>query len=344
MPKSLMIRPEEVRGSGQVTFDPIPINQYNRTLTEELDRFARVDLIRIHRDMAYIRGFETMLNEVKLKSSYQGIQYDHRGPAHLSIGQEASAVGQAYLLGIDDHIFGSHRSHGEILAKGLSAIEKLDTHGLPPQAFLGVAGMPGLTAYSGLLEIGAPKPGETVFVSGGAGAVGSVVAQIAKIKGCTVIATAGSAEKCNWLRSAGVDYAINYKDGDLLAAVRAAAPKGVDVYFDNVGGEHLEIAMEVANPFARFAECGMISQYNATAAVPGPRNMIMIVGKRLNIRGFIVSDFAHLRDQFLTDMGGWIAEGRIKWEETVMDGIAAAPDAFLGLFSGGNTGKMVVKL
>ena len=216
--------------------------------------------------------------------------------------------------------------------------------GVSPSAFLGVLGMPGLTAYSGLLEIGAPKPGETVFVSGGAGAVGAVVAQIAKIKGCTVIATAGSSEKCNWLRSAGVDYAINYKDGDLLAAVRAAAPKGVDVYFDNVGGEHLEVAMEVANPFARFAECGMISQYNATAAVPGPRNMIMIVGKRLNIRGFIVSDFAHLRDQFLTDMGGWIAEGRIKWEETVMDGIAAAPDAFLGLFSGGNTGKMVVKL
>jgi NADPH-dependent curcumin reductase CurA len=216
--------------------------------------------------------------------------------------------------------------------------------GVSPSAVLGVLGMPGLTAYSGLLEIGKPQPGETVFVSGGAGAVGSVVAQIAKIKGCTVVATAGSAAKCDWLRSVGVDHAVNYKDGNLLDAVRAAAPKGIDVYFDNVGGEHLEVAMEVANPFARFAECGMISMYNDTTPAPGPRNMAMIVGKRLNIRGFIVSDFGHLRDQFMTDMGGWIADGRVKWEETVMDGIDAAPAAFLGLFTGGNTGKMVVSL
>jgi 2-oxoisovalerate dehydrogenase E1 component len=126
MPKSLMIDPVEVRKSGQIEFAPIPVNQYHRTLKEELDRFASEDLLRIHRDMAIIRAFETMLNDVKIKGSYQGIEYNHRGPAHLSIGQEASAVGQAYLLGVDDHIFGSHRSHGEILAKGLSAIEKLD--------------------------------------------------------------------------------------------------------------------------------------------------------------------------------------------------------------------------
>ena len=216
--------------------------------------------------------------------------------------------------------------------------------GISPSAFLGVLGMPGMTAYAGLLQIGAPKAGETVFVSGGAGAVGSTVAQIAKLKGCTVIATAGSAEKCEWLRSVGVDHAINYKTGNLLDAVRSAAPKGIDVYFDNVGGEHLEVAIELANPFARFAECGMIAQYNATEAVPGPRNMILVVGKRLKIQGFIVSDFASLRDQFVAEMGGWIADGRIKWEETVMEGIDQAPAAFLGLFTGGNTGKMVVKL
>ncbi len=216
--------------------------------------------------------------------------------------------------------------------------------GISPSAYLGVLGMPGLTAYAGLLEVGQPKAGDTVFVSGGAGAVGSVVAQIAKIKGCTVVASAGSADKCDWLRSAGIDHAINYKDGNLLDAVRTAAPKGIDVYFDNVGGEHLEVAMEVANPFARLVECGMISIYNAAEPTPGPRNMAMIVGKRLRVQGFIVSDFGHLRDQFLTDMGGWIAEGRIKWEETVMDGIDKAPDAFVGLFTGGNTGKMVVSL
>ena len=216
--------------------------------------------------------------------------------------------------------------------------------GISPSAYLGVLGMPGLTAYAGLLEVGQPKAGDTVFVSGGAGAVGSIVAQIARIKGCTVVASAGSAEKCDWLRSVGVDHAINYKDGNLLDAVRAAAPKGIDVYFDNVGGEHLEVAMELANPFARFVECGMISIYNAAEPTPGPRNMAMIVGKRLKVQGFIVSDFAHLRDQFLTDMHGWIADGRIKWEETVMAGIDKAPDAFVGLFTGGNTGKMVVSL
>ncbi|MGI4877904.1 MAG: NADP-dependent oxidoreductase [Janthinobacterium lividum] len=216
--------------------------------------------------------------------------------------------------------------------------------GVSPSAFLGVLGMPGLTAWGGLLEVGQPKAGETVFVSGAAGAVGSLVCQIAKIKGCTVVGSAGTPEKCDWLRSVGVDHAVNYRQGNLLEAVRAAAPQGIDVYFDNVGGEHLEVAIELANPFARFAECGMISQYNVTEPVPGPSNMILIVGKRLKLQGFIVTAYEPLRDQFMADMGGWIADGRIKWEETVMEGIEAAPDAFLGLFSGGNTGKMVVAL
>jgi len=226
------------------------------------------------------------------------------------------------------------------------ALQKLPAlAGVPVQAFLGVLGMPGLTAYSGLLQIGEPKEGETVFVSGGAGAVGSVVAQIAKIKGCTVVATVGSDEKCKWLKAAGIDHAINYKTcGNLLQAVKAAAPKGIDIYFDNVGGEHLEVAIELARPFARLVECGMIANYNATEPTPGPRNIIMVVGKSIRMQGFIVTQFAHLQPQFLKDMGGWIAEGRIKWEETVFDGIAKAPDAFTGLFTGSNTGKMLVKL
>jgi NADPH-dependent curcumin reductase CurA len=227
-----------------------------------------------------------------------------------------------------------------------AALQKLPAlDGVPVQAFLGVLGMPGLTGYAGLLQIGEPKPGDTVFVSGGAGAVGSVVAQIAKIKGCTVVATAGTDEKCAWLKAAGVDHAINYKScGKLLEAVRAAVPKGIDIYFDNVGGEHLEVAIELARPFARLVECGMIANYNATEPAPGPRNILMIVGKSLKMQGFIVTQFASLQPQFLQDMGGWIAEGRIKWEETILDGIEKAPDAFIGLFSGGNTGKMLVRL
>lgn len=227
-----------------------------------------------------------------------------------------------------------------------SALTKLPAiEGVPVQAYLGILGMPGLTAWSGLTQIGEPKPGETVFVSGGAGAVGSAVAQIAKIKGCTVVATAGTDAKCAWLKAAGIDHAINYKTcGNLLVAVREAAPKGIDVYFDNVGGEHLEVALELARPFARLVECGMIANYNATEPTPGPRNIMYVVGKSIRMQGFIVTQFASLQPQFLAEMSGWIQQGRIRWEETVFEGIGKAPDAFIGLFSGSNTGKMLVKL
>ncbi|WP_448580403.1 NADP-dependent oxidoreductase [Thermaurantiacus sp.] len=227
-----------------------------------------------------------------------------------------------------------------------SALTRLQAiPGVPDQAFLGILGMPGLTAWAGLTQIGEPKAGETLFVSGGAGAVGSAVAQIGKNLGLTVVATAGSDAKCAWLTSVGVDHAINYRScGSLLDAVRAAAPKGIDIYFDNVGGEHLEVAIECARPFARLVECGMISQYNATEPPPGPRNIIMVVGKSIRMQGFIVTQFAHLQPQFLAQVGGWIAEGRLKWEETVKEGIAAAPEAFIGLFSGANMGKMLVRL
>ncbi len=233
----------------------------------------------------------------------------------------------------------------EALVAPAGAFQKLPASKAPPQAYLGVLGMPGLTAYAGLLNIGEPKPGDTVFVSGAAGAVGSVVAQIAKVKGCTVVASAGADAKVAWLKSRGVDHVINYKTcGNLLAAVRKAAPTGIDIYFDNVGGEHLQVALEVARPFARFAECGMISMYNDTAPSPGPTNMAYIVGKSLKIQGFIVSNYWGQRPQFLTDMTQWIADGKIAWEETVEIGIENAPKAFMSLFSGANTGKMLVKL
>ena len=192
------------------------------------------------------------------------------------------------------------------------------------------------------------KEGDVVFVSGAAGAVGSAVVQIAKIKGCTVIGSAGGEEKCALVKSLGADECVDYRAAGnyegLLAALRAAAPKGIDVYFDNVGGDHFQAAIECARPFARMAICGMISQYNDTEPRPGPNNVIQIVGKQLQIRGFIVSTHADMLPDFQRDMVTWIKGGQMKFEETVMEGIENAPNAFMGLFSGKNTGKMLVKL
>ena len=226
-----------------------------------------------------------------------------------------------------------------------AAVQKLDTHGLPPQAFLGVAGMPGMTAYVGLLKIAALKDGDVVFVSAAAGAVGQVVCQIAKLKGHTVIGSAGGAEKGAYLKELGVDHVIDYKaEPDLTAALMRAAPQGIDVYFDNVGGAHLEAALMTARPFGRFALCGMISQYNDTDLGAGTRGLIMVVGKQLRLEGFIVSSHYDLLPTFIKDMSGWIAEGKVKWRETVEEGIENAPTAFLKLFKGENLGKMLVKL
>lgn len=227
-------------------------------------------------------------------------------------------------------------------------LEKLPETPLPEQVFLGVVGMPGLTAYAGLLRIGEPKEGDVVFVSGAAGAVGSLVCQIAKIKGCTVIGSAGGQEKCDYLRSIGVDEVIDYRQHStrdaLVGALKAAAPKGIDIYFDNVGGDHLYAAIEAARPFARLIECGMISQYNATEEAAGPSNIIQVVGKQLKMQGFIVSTHADMAGEFVKDMSTWIPSGQIKYTETTHEGVDNAVNAFLGLFTGGNTGKMLVKL
>ena len=227
-----------------------------------------------------------------------------------------------------------------------NTVQKLDTHGLPPEAFLGAAGMPGLTAYAGLLRVAALKEGDVVFVSGAAGAVGSMVCQIAKLKGHKVIGSAGGADKVAFLKDElGVDVAIDYKaEKDLTAALLAAAPEGIDVYFDNVGGEHLEAAITAARPFGRLAICGMISMYNATAPVPGPSNMALIIGKQLRLEGFIVSSYWDMMPAFAQELGSWHAAGKLKWRQTVREGIENAPDAFIGLFSGENFGKMLVKL
>lgn len=214
----------------------------------------------------------------------------------------------------------------------------------PPSAFLGVLGMPGLTAYVGLLDIAAMKPGDTVFVSGAAGAVGSLAGQLAKLKGAgRVVGSAGSAAKVAYLtEELGFDAAFNYRDGDLSGQLKQAAPDGVDVYFDNVGGDHLTAAIARANVNARFAICGAIAGYNEP--VPGPNNMMMLIGKRLTLRGFIVTDHDDRMPDLIREVGGWYAEGRIKAPETVVAGLEHAPDAFLGMMRGDNTGKMLVTL
>jgi hypothetical protein len=225
------------------------------------------------------------------------------------------------------------------------AVQKLETHGLPPQALLGFAGMPGLTAYVGLLRIAELKDGDVVFVSGAAGAVGSVACQIAKLKGHTVIGSAGGPDKIAYLKEIGVDHAIDYKaEKDLTAAVMTAAPGGIDVYFENVGGAHMEAALMAAKPFGRFALCGMISQYNNTDLGEGVRGLVMAVGKSLTLKGFIVSNHTDMQGAFIKDMAAWVAAGKIKPRETVKEGIENAPAAFLGLFKGENLGKMLVKL
>ncbi|WP_430790060.1 NADP-dependent oxidoreductase [Actinoplanes sp. G11-F43] len=213
-------------------------------------------------------------------------------------------------------------------------------------AYLGLLGMTGLTAYVGLLDIARFQEGDTVFVSGAAGAVGSVAGQIARLRGAKrVIGSAGSAEKAAHLvDELGFDAAFNYKDGPVRDQLREAAPDGIDVYFDNVGGEHLEAAIASMNKFGRIALCGAIAQYNDTAPPTAPRNLASVIGKEINLRGFIVANHSDRTPDFVAEVGGWLREGKITARETVVEGIENAPEAFLGLLRGDNTGKMVVKV
>jgi NADPH-dependent curcumin reductase CurA len=226
---------------------------------------------------------------------------------------------------------------------------KVDPQLAPIQTYIGTLGMPGFTAYAGLLRIGEPKAGETVCVSAASGAVGSIVSQIAKIKGCRVVGSAGSDEKVAWLRDvAGIDEAYNYKKfktvADLSAELARLCPAGIDVYFENVGGLQLEAAIENMKEFGRIPVCGMIARYNDTTPAPGPSNLFLLVSRRLKMQGFLVFDHRDMHKQFQTDMAQWIREGKIKWHETVFEGLEKAPDAFLALFRGENFGKMLVKI
>lgn len=224
------------------------------------------------------------------------------------------------------------------------AFTKLPMSGLPVQHHLGVMGMPGMTAYFGLLTVAEAKPGDTVFVSAAAGAVGSAVVQIARANGMTVIGSTGGPEKAALVRDLGAEAVIDYKaEPSIVQALNAAAPSGIDVYFDNVGGDHLDAALAVARNGARFAMCGMIDTYNSSAPVE-LRSLMRIVGARLRLRGFIVSDFIDRADEFRRDMTGWIESGKIRPVETIRYGLESMPAAFGELFTGGNTGKMLVRV
>jgi NADPH-dependent curcumin reductase CurA len=221
-------------------------------------------------------------------------------------------------------------------------VRKIDASVAPASAYLGALGMPGLTAFVGLTTIAGVREGDTVFVSGAAGAVGSIAGQLArKLGAAKVVGSAGSDEKVAWLiDELGFDAAFNYKDGKVAKLLAPHAP--VDVYFDNVGGEHLEAAIWHMADFGRLALCGAISGYNDP--VPGPRNMFMAVTKRLTMRGFIVSDHREAASEFYRQVPAWVADGSIRYRETVVDGLDQAVDAFLGLHKGENTGKMLVRL
>jgi NADPH-dependent curcumin reductase CurA len=214
-------------------------------------------------------------------------------------------------------------------------LRKLDASVAPPSTALGALGMTGLTAWFGLTVIGRVKEGETIYVSGAAGAVGSVAVQIAKLKGLRVIGSAGSAEKVEWLRSLGAE-AFDYREQKL--------EDEIDVYFDNVGGPQLEAALSALRPFGRVVACGAISRYNDEQPEPGPRNLGFVVSKRLRIEGFIISDHFDRFADFLTEVGPWVRDGKLQYRETVLDGIENVPAAFAGLFRGDNTGKMLVRV
>ena len=282
----------------------------------------------------YMRG---RMNDVKsyvppfevgapLQGGAVGKVVESRSPHH--------AVGDTVF-----HMFGWR----EAAVAPAAAFNKVPAMGVGDEQWLGNLGLTGATAYFGLLRTAEAKEGDTVFVSAAAGAVGSAVVQIAKAKGMKVIGSAGGADKVAWVRELGADAAIDYKAGPLVKSLAEAAPTGIDVYFDNVGGDHLDAAFATARNNARIAICGMIEGYNGGAPASF-RYIMRVISARIQVKGFIYTDYLPEMGQFYADMGGWIASGQVKSRETIRDGLEATPQAFLDLFTGGNTGKMLVRL
>ena len=258
-----------------------------------------------------------------------------------TLGEVVESNNAAFAVG--DHVVGNWgvQSYAAIATDGLY---KVDGKLAPLPKSLGVLGMPGMTGYFGLLETGQPKAGETVVVSGAAGAVGQVVGQVAKLKGCRVVGIAGGQDKCDFVvNELGFDACIDYKAGDLRAALKEAAPKGVDVYFDNVGGEILDVVLAQIRMKARIVICGAISQYNNTTAVKGPANYLSLLVNRARMEGIVVFDWANRYGEAAKEMGGWLAAGKLKSREDIVEGIETFPETLNKLFTGENFGKLLIK-
>ncbi|WP_030746793.1 NADP-dependent oxidoreductase [Streptomyces sp. NRRL F-5135] len=325
----LVARPQGWPEPGDVALREVPVSEPGE---------GRILVRNLHFSVdPYMRG---RMNDVK----------SYVPPFRLDEPMDGGAVGEVIASRAEGFSVGDHvlhrlgwREYAELPADGAT---KVDPSLAPLSAYLGVLGMTGLTAYAGLFETASFKEGDAVFVSGAAGAVGSQVGQMARIKGASrVIGSAGSDEKVELLLAEyGFDAAFNYKKGPVKEQLKQAAPDGIDVYFDNVGGEHLEAAISSFNPHGRATLCGMIAQYNATEPPAAPRNLALVIGKRLRLQGMLVGDHFALQPQFVRDVSGWLASGELKYDETSVRGIENGFDAFLGVLRGENTGKMIVTL
>jgi NADPH-dependent curcumin reductase len=269
--------------------------------------------------------------------------------APIGIGEtfRAGALGEVVTsndpaLAPGDHVLGMFgiQEYATVAAKDARKILPI----APLPVFLSALGMPGLTAYFGLLDVGRPQPGETVVVSGAAGAVGAQVGQIAKIKGCRAVGIAGGAEKCAYLRELGFDAVIDYKAEDVAAALREHCPDGIHVFFDNVGGDILDAALARLAPRARVVICGAISQYNATGRIAGPANYLSLLVNRASMTGMIVFDYADRYGQGIAEMAGWMAEGKLRSKEHIVRGLESFPSALNMLFTGENHGKLILEV
>ena len=263
-----------------------------------------------------------------------------------TVGQVIESNNSKFNAG--DFVFG-YGGWQEFWVQNGTELKKVDPQLAPISTATGVLGMPGVTAYTGLLNIGKPKKGETVVVAAASGAVGSVVGQIARLKGARAVGIAGSAEKCKYVtEELGFDACVNHNSPEFAEALKAACPDGIDVYFENVGGKVFETVSPLFNDFARIPVCGIISAYNATELPPGPNltPLLMrdILVKRLTYRGFIVWDFASQEKEALTELANWIKEGKLNYREDIVDGLENAPEAFIGLLEGKNFGKLVIRV
>jgi len=299
--------------------------------------------------------------EIQVKNAWLSVDPYMRGrmigiktyvdPFRVGEALEGGAVGQVVKSNAEGFAEGdwvmSMYGWREGWTASAEGVTKIDANLLPPEAYLGVAGLTGMTAYVGIKKMIELKEGETLWMSAGAGAVGSAGIQFAKAMGAKVIATAGGAEKTAFCTELGADAVVDYKAvSDLGAAVREAAEPlgGIDAYFENVGGDHLQAALDAIKPHGRMAVCGMIARYNDDEPLPGPTNLTQIVAKKLTLRGFIVSDHFDVYSDFVADLSTWMMAGKVKTRDTVLEGIEKTPDAFMGLFTGANIGKMLVKL